>query len=175
VKALRLVVNVAAYQCAWFACVLGAAAQRPALGLAVVLAAVLWHLYCARLPGRELRLIAIAVLCGLTFESVLVASGWVRMEPAVLVGSFTPLWMVALWAAFATTLNVSLRNLRSRYLLATVLAGLGAPLAYFAGASLGALQWVNATAALLLIAAGWALMTPLLMKAAQTYDGFAAA
>lgn len=174
-KSLRLVVNVIAYQCAWFACVLGAAAQRPALGIAVALAAVLWHLYCARLPGRELRLIAIAVLFGLTFETVLVASGWVHMESAVLVGNFTPLWMVALWAAFATTLNVSLRSLRSRYLLATILAGLGAPLAYYGGARLGALEWVDATPALLLIAVGWAVMTPLLMKAAQRFDGFAAA
>jgi hypothetical protein len=174
-KSLRLVVNVVAYQCAWFACVLGAAAQRPVLGMVVALAAMLWHLYSARLPGRELRLIAIAALCGLIFETTLVASGWVHMEPAVLVGEFTPLWMVVLWAAFATTLNVSLRSLRSRYLLATVLAALGAPLAYYGGARLGALQWVDATPALLLIAAGWAVMTPLLMKAAQRYDGFAPA
>ena len=45
--------------------------------------------------------------------------------------------MVALWAAFATTLNVSLRALRQRYLLSAVLAAVGAPLAYYAGARAG--------------------------------------
>jgi hypothetical protein len=166
---------VAAYNCAWFACVLGAAAQRPLFGMVVAAAVVLWHLHSATAPRRELRLIAIAVLCGAAFETLLVASGWVRMSPALLLGSFTPLWMVALWAAFATMLNVALRALRPRYLLSAALAAMGAPLAYYAGARMGALQWVQEVPALLLIALGWAVLTPLLMKSAQRYDGFAAA
>jgi hypothetical protein len=175
VKTLRLAVNVVAYQCAWFACVLSAAAQRPVIGLLVVAAVLLWHLYSAPEPRRELGLIAIAALVGAAFESVLVASGWVRMPPAALLGSVTPLWMVALWAAFATTLNVSLRALRPHYLLSALLGGVGAPLAYYAGAGLGALQWVEEVPALLVIGAGWALLTPLLMKSAQRFDGFARA
>jgi hypothetical protein len=174
-KPLRIAINVAAYQCAWFACVLGAATGLPLIGMAVAAAAVLWHLHCAAEPGRELRLIAISVLLGAAFETLLVASGWVRMSPAVLFGSVTPLWMVALWAAFATMLNVSLRALRPRYLLSAVLAGIGAPLAYYAGARMGALQWVHEVPALLVIALGWAVLTPLLMKSAQRFDGFASA
>jgi Protein of unknown function (DUF2878) len=174
-KTLRIAVNVIAYQCAWIACVLGAAAQRPLLGVAVAAAAVLWHLHSAAQPRRELRLVAIAALCGAAFETLLVASGWVRMPQAQLFASITPLWMVALWAAFATTLNVALRALRPHYLLSALLAAVGAPLAYLAGARLGALQWVNEAPALILIALGWAGLTPLLMKSAQRFDGFAAA
>lgn len=170
----RLVVNAVIYQCAWFACVMGAAARHPAIGIAVVAAAVLWHLRGAREPRRELLLIGIAIVAGTFFESLLVASGWVRMEPAVLVGSITPLWMVALWAAFATTLNVSLRALRRRYLLCALVAAVAAPLAYAAGVRLGALQWERAPAAVLLIAIGWALLLPLLMRAALRFDGYAA-
>jgi len=172
---LRLAINIVAYQCAWFACILGAAAQRPGLGMAVALAVVLWHLGSAPEPRRELRLIGIAVLLGLAFESLLVASGWVHMEPGVLFGSITPLWMVALWAAFATTLNVALRGLRHRYLLCAALGAVGAPLAYYAGARLGALHWVNEVPALLVIALGWAVLTPVLMKSAQRFDGFTTA
>jgi hypothetical protein len=174
-KPLRIAVNVVAYQCAWFACVLGAATQRPLLGMAVAAAAVLWHLRSAARPQRELRLIAIAALCGAAFETLLVASGWVRMSPVLLSGSLTPLWMVALWAAFATTLNVSLRALRPHYLLSALLAAVGAPLAYWAGARMGAMQWVHEAPALILIALGWAALTPLLMKSAQHFDGFATA
>lgn len=171
---LRLVANVVVYQCAWFACVLGAAANRPWLGIAAAAAAVLLHLYLAPSPRRELPLILLATLAGAAFESLLVASGWVRPSPALLVGSVMPVWMVALWAAFATTLNVSLRALRHRYLVTAIIAAVGAPLAYGAGASLGALQWVQATPALLLVAGGWAVLLPLLMRTAQRFDGFAA-
>jgi hypothetical protein len=174
-KPLGIAVNVIAYQCAWFACVLGAAAQRPLPGMAVAAAVVLWHLHSAARPQRELRLIAIAALCGAAFETLLVASDWVRMSPALLSGNITPLWMVALWAAFATTLNVSLRALRPHYLLSALLAAVGAPLAYWAGARMGAIQWVHEAPALILVALGWAALTPLLMKSAQRFDGFATA
>jgi hypothetical protein len=172
VNRLRIVGNVVAYQCAWFACVLSVAAQRPLIGLTTEVAVVLWHLWSATEPRRELQLIAIASLCGAAFETLLVASGWVRMEPAVLLGGVTPLWMVALWAAFATTFNVSLRALRSHYFLSALLGAVGAPLAYYAGARMGAIQWVNEVPALIVVALGWALLTPLLMKSALRFDGF---
>jgi hypothetical protein len=173
VKRIGVIVNVVAYQCAWFACVLGAAAQHPAIGLLMVAGVIAWHLHSAAEPRRELRLIGIALACGAVFETLLAASGWVRMESSALPAGLAPLWMVALWAAFATTLNVSLRALRSRYVLSAVLAAAGAPLAYHAGAGLGALHWVEQVPALVLIALGWALLLPLLMKLAQRFDGFA--
>jgi hypothetical protein len=173
VKVLRLVVNVVVYQCAWFACVLSAAAHRPGIGIAVAGAAVLLHLYVAPSPRRELTLILLAALAGTIFESLLGASGWVRSSPTLLLGSVLPVWMVALWAVFATTLNVSLRALRHRYLVSAAIAAVGAPLAYEAGAALGAMQWVEATPALLLVAGGWAVLLPLLMRTAQRFDGFA--
>jgi hypothetical protein len=170
-RPVRLAANVLVYQGAWFGCVLGAAANRPWIGVGLALAAVLLHLWLAPAPRRELPLIALATLAGAGFESLLVASGWVRSGP-LLLGS-VPLCMVALWAAFATTLNVSLRALRRRYLLTAGIAAIGAPLAYEAGAALGALQWVEATPALLLVACGWAVLLPVLMRTAQRFDGFA--
>jgi hypothetical protein len=172
-KASRIALNAVAYQGAWFACVLGAAASQPYVGVAAAVAAVLLHLYVAPAPRRELVLILLATLAGTAFESLLVASGWVRSAPTLLLGSAVPMTMVALWAAFATTLNVSLRALRRRYLLTAAIAAVGAPLAYKAGAALGALQWVEATPALLLVACGWAVLLPLLMHTAQRFDGFA--
>ncbi len=171
---LRLVLNAVAYQCVWCACVLSAAAQRPMIGIVVALVALAWHLHCASAPGRELRLIAIAATLGAAFETLLVASGWVRMDSTVLIGGYTPLWMVALWATFATTLNVSLRTLRPHFALGAALAGVGAPIAYLAGSRLGALQWVHAGPALLVIACAWGVSMPLLLKSAIRYDGFIA-
>lgn len=174
VSARRLLTNVLVYQCAWVACILSAAAQRPWIGVMVAAAAVLLHLFSAPRPQREWPLILIAAMTGAAFESLLFASGWVRYSPVLLVGSMLPLWMVALWVAFATTLNVSLRGLRRHYWVTAFIAAFGAPLAYQSGAALGALQWVEATPALLLVATGWAVLLPLLMRTAQRFDGFAA-
>jgi hypothetical protein len=170
-----MVLNVLLYQGVWLVAVLGAAAQHYSVSLLVAATAILWHLYTARAPRREMALIGIAALMGALFESALLAAGSVQVAPGALVGSVMPLWMVALWASFATTLNVSLRALRQRYLLCGLLAAVAAPLAYAAGARLGALHWVEGKHGLLMVAAGWGLLLPLLMKSAQRFDGFASA
>jgi hypothetical protein len=172
-KHLPLAVNLLAYQCAWLACVLGAAHQRPLIGLVVAGTALLLHLAWASAPRRELPLIATAVAIGAVFETVLVASGWVRVDESLLVASSTPLLMVVLWAVFATTLNVALRSLRSRYLLCSLLAAIAAPLAYRAGAQLGALEMVEIVPALVLVSLSWAVLLPLLMRTALRFDGMA--
>jgi hypothetical protein len=169
-----LALNLLAYQCTWFASVLGAATGHPATGLAFAGATVLWHLYAAPAPMRELKLVGAATIAGAAFECLLQATGWIRATHEPLPGGLLPLWMVALWAAFATTLNVSLRALRDRTLLCMVVAGLGAPLAYSAGARLGALELTDALRGMLLVGAGWALLMPLLMRMARRLDGFAA-
>jgi hypothetical protein len=139
--------------------------------MAVAIAVLLLHLSTASAPRRELALMGVAVVVGILFESGLVAGGWVRVNDALLVGSSTPLLMVVLWAVFATTLNVALRPLRGRHLLIALLAAIGAPMAYLAGARLGALETPDALPALALISVGWAVMLPLLMRTAQRLDG----
>jgi hypothetical protein len=76
-------------------------------------------------------------------------------------------WLVILWALFATTLNSSLRALQSRPWIAAALGAAGGPLAYYAGARLGALQFLEPAAMLAALALGWALATPLLLSLAR--------
>ncbi len=169
-----LLANVLLFQAGWFACVLGAANGAAWLGPAVAAAAVGWHLARAAAPRPEAALIGVAALAGLAFETALVHSGWLHFDPAGMpFEALAPFWMVALWALFATTLNVSLRALHGRWRVAALLGAVGGPLAYAGGARLGALEWVDATAALAAIGIGWAVLTPLLLLAARRLDGFA--
>ena len=69
---------------------------------------------------------------------------------------WAPFWMVSLWMAFATTLNHSLRWLTSRPWVATLSGAIGGPLAYLAGAKLGAMTLASPVSAMLLIAGLWA-------------------
>ena len=154
-----MIVNAVLFQVGWFACVLGAAngyALEGALAAALI---VLGHVVHAERPAREAALALAAAALGWVFESLLVAAGLVRVEHLY--------WLVALWALFATTLNSSLRALQSRPWLAALFGAVGAPLAYYGGARLGALEFLQPAAMLAALAVGWALAAPSLFLLAR--------
>lgn len=170
---MMLAINVALFQIGWFACVLGAAYGLPWIGVLAASVIVTWHLARATRPRQELALVALAALLGALFETVLVRTGWIRFETGMIVDDTAPYWMVALWAIFATTLNVSLRTLRPHLILAALLGAIGGPAAYYAGARLGALELTAAGLALSAIGVGWAFLAPMLLGAARRFDGYA--
>jgi hypothetical protein len=61
--------------------------------------------------------------------------------------------------------------LKNRWLASVVLGAAAGPLSYWAGARLGALELIDPVPALLALAIGWALMTPLLLAIARRFDG----
>lgn len=164
--------NFVAFQFGWFACVLGAAYGLPWAGTAIALAIVGWHLTRALQPRAELILVLIAAAIGVLWDSLLPALGWIEYPNGMLINGTAPHWMVALWMLFATTLNVSLAWLKRNLWLAAGFGAIGGPLAYLGGAKLGALVFVEQTAALVALAIGWALLTPLLILVARRHDGF---
>ena len=170
---MTLVANVALFQAGWFACVLGASYGRPWIGAIAAALIVSWNALRAAHPSRELALVGVAAALGALFETVLLQSGFVHFAVGTVVDGAAPYWMVALWAIFATTLNVSLRWLRAYPVLGALLGGIGGPLAYYAGARLGALEFAAAGAALAAIAIGWAVLTPVLLATARRLDGYA--
>lgn len=174
-SATTVATNAILFQVGWFACVLGAARGAPWtwIGLATVGAIAAWHVARARKPAAELRLLLLALLVGAVFETLLARTGWLRIEEGIWIAGIAPVWMAALWANFATTLNVSLRPLRDRLGLAALLGAIGAPLAYFGGSRLGAMELIEAMPALLAIGVGWLLLAPLLFMAARRFDGYA--
>jgi len=163
---LALAANILLFQIGWFACVLGAAHGYAREGALLALAIVAAHVARAGRPGREAALVASAVLLGAVFDSLLVQAGWLRYEAGVLVEGTAPYWILAMWALFATTLNVSMRALRTHPWLGVMFGAIGGPAAYYAGAGLGALSFVAFVPALTALAIGWAIATPLLFTLA---------
>lgn len=168
---MTFVVNVVLFQAGWFACVLGAAYGMPLIGALAAGVIVAWHLARAVEPKKETVLIALAMIAGALFETLLVQTGWVRFAAGVLVEGTPPYWMIALWAVFATTINVSLRSLRPHLWLAALFGAIGGPAAYYAGTRLGAIEFA-AGGALIAIGIGWAILTPALFSAARRMDGY---
>jgi Protein of unknown function (DUF2878) len=167
----NVIVNFMAFQIGWFACVLGAAWGRPWIGTAIAAAVVALHLWCVARPGQELRLIAAALAIGLAWDSLLMNLGLVTFQSGFPLEYAAPQWILALWALFATTLNVSLRWLQGRWLVAALLGAAAGPLSYWAGMRLGALVLPELLPALLALAVGWGAMTPLLLVVARRFNG----
>jgi hypothetical protein len=170
-RALGLLLNFVAFQLGWFACVVGAARGWPLTGTAIGAVIVASHIVRAARPREELKLIGVALLIGVLWDSALIVLGLTDFTSGTLLVGLAPPWILALWALFATTLNLSLRWLRQRWLLAALLGAVAGPLSYWAGARLGAVQLVAPWPALIALSIGWALMTPVLVIVASRCDG----
>lgn len=168
---MNLALNFVAFQAGWFATVLGAANGMPWLGPIAVLAVAVLHLKASHRPRNEARLLLSAMALGVVADSLLLATGWIAYPNGAWVAGLAPYWIVTLWALFATTLNVSMRWLRGRYLLAAVFGAVGGPLSYLAGAKLGAMVFVESASALTALAVGWGLLMPTLVWLAERLDG----
>lgn len=72
------IVNLCLYELGWFACVLGAAGQRPWFGMALGLAFLCVHLVLVRGVRPQLALLAVAGATGLAADSLLMSWGVLR-------------------------------------------------------------------------------------------------
>ena len=166
-------INYVAFQIGWFACVLSAAHGRPVLGLMMALLLLGLHLALATQFWPEVKLMLACAVIGVTFDSLLLASGWISYPNGEWIPGLAPFWIVAMWLLFAATLNLSMAWMKGRMVLASVMGLIGGPLSYIAGQELGAIRLEQPEAALMAIAIAWAGLMPLLCLLAQRWNGFA--
>jgi hypothetical protein len=166
---MRLWANFIGYQLVWLAAVYGASQGEAWPALLTTAVFVLIQLTASRQRGADLALIATALVLGLLVDGTLARSHVLRYAtpaPAVPAGG-APAWILALWVAFALTINHSLRWLRGRPLVGVVAGVLGGPLAYAGAARLGAVTpdlplWRTAA----YVAVGWGIALALLAAVA---------
>lgn len=165
--ARRDLLTVVGFQVVWLACALGAAADLPMLGVAAASLLLVWHLAASPRVAPEVALVLLAGAGGVVGESLLVASGAVAYASPTPRLALAPLWIVALWLAFATTIAPTERMLgRWPLAKAAVFGALLGPLAYVAGARLGALTLPQSgLSGYLPIALVWGIAMPALMAA----------
>ncbi len=170
----RLITNFVLFQIGWFACVLGGAWNLPWVGTLSVIAILAYHFSTANEALDEASLIGFAVLLGFVWDSFLVATGTLTYQSGVFHSELAPHWIIAMWALFASTLNVSLSWLKDRYFIALLFGAAGGPLAYYAGLKLGAVDMPDQTLALMALGLGWSVIMPLLMWLSKRFNGFEA-
>ena len=156
--------NFVLFQLCWFANVLSASAGWPEIGVTLTALWIALHLSSIdEGRGTESLLLIAAAVFGYTADSLLVLLGLIEFPEHARLGGPSPLWMVALWVAFAATFLHALRWLKDRYLLAALLGALGGPLAYRAGEALGAIAIPDAIPGLIAVGVEWLIAMPILL------------
>lgn len=170
----KTVINFAGFQIGWLACVVGGANSMPWIGPLLAIAVLTWHLIQANAWKKELMLIVMITLAGSLFDQALLWLGWIYYPAGATSAWLIPVWMMALWALFSSTLNVSLRWMRGKHLTAVMFGFIGGPLAYIAGQKLGAMELVSYNTLLVALAIGWGLMMPAMLWLSEAFDGYGA-
>ncbi|MFT5447918.1 MAG: hypothetical protein ACI9DC_003097 [Gammaproteobacteria bacterium] len=169
---MRNLLNFSAFQCCWFANVIGAANGVPWLGPLVTSLWLAVHIASLRgvaMPGDiafEARVLLAAIAIGWAADSALTLAGLISFPDITRLGGPSPLWMVALWACFAATLRHSLGWLRARWLLGAVLGAVAGPLAYLGGEALGAISLISEFS-IAAVSVQYAIATPILLAIAH--------
>ena len=167
-KAIGVWVNLLGYQSGWFVTVIGANHGRtwPAWAAAGLLCG--GHMATSDRRGLDVRLGLSAALLGTLLDGLWASSGLLRYSPAMpavpLLGC--PLWILALWIAFSTTVSRSLGWLRGRIGMAALLGAVGGPLAYWGAArGWGVVAFSTpAWEAVLALGAGWGMALGILVS-----------
>ncbi len=159
--------NAVIYKIGWLACVVGAAVGWGTAGALVAIGLTALHAVLAERPEREWPLLLAAAALGMGLDTFHAAAGVLDFRGHQ-AGSIAPIWIVALWLQFATTLHFSLRWLSRRYALAAVLGLTGGPLAFLAGERIGAATFGDPRAlSLAVIGLSWAIALPTLVAIAD--------
>ena len=155
--------NFLFFQAGWFACVIGAANQQVFWPVVATVLYIAIHIWQSPRPVLEFKLILKAALFGAVVDTLIVNGGFLSFQNAWPSAYLSPIWMWALWALVASTMNSSLAWLRSRPILGAVLGAIAGPMSYEAGVRMGAGTWGahGQTGGLILLGVAWGVAIPL--------------
>lgn len=154
------------FQIAWFAAVIGGAHDLDFAVSSPALALFAFHILNnhRRWFDATARITSIFIM-GIVIEIILLKSGVISYRGLTASTSFPPLWILALWLAFATLPDGALSWLEGRTILQIVFGAVGGPLSYLAGEKLGAATLHgNFVYAMAVLAFAWAVATPLCFR-----------
>ena len=109
-------------------------------------------------------------LIGVIWESLMVATDCLIYLNGQFLNYLPPYWIIAMWFLFATTLNVSLRWLHRRILLASIMGLIFGPITYYGGAKLGGVRFTDPTFSMMVIAISWGVLLPIITIIARRLD-----
>ena len=158
----RLWINIASFQIVWFVSVV----YGDMLAMIFTSIALLIHARWVMQHQNEWLLIVAITILGLLWDGLMSWTGVLIFEPSSSI--FIPLWLICLWALFASTLSHALAWLRQRLLISAILGAIFGPFSYWAGTRLSATELGSPLQqSLLILAIGWMFIMPLALLMAR--------
>ena len=158
------IINFIGFQIGWFTCAFSAAYERQWIAIGVVVFMLFMHLFFSKRRTQDFYFILTVTLIGGVIETMAGLLGICRFNGSFYDNWIVPLWFLALWALFASTLHYSLSWLNRRYLLAAFLGAIAGPLSYFGGEKIGAIDIIgNITLSLSWLIIIWGFGMPFFM------------
>ena len=157
----RIVINFILFDIGWMICVISGANQLGMVALITVFVFMMYHFYVIPDKLTEFKFIAIAAILGTLVDSINLYLGILNhLDPNQI--PIAPLWLIALWILFASTIRHSFSWLNHKPLMAAISGAIFGPLAYYSGYKLGALNLAsdNIAYSIISISVIWAILTP---------------
>lgn len=135
------IINYFGFSIVWICCASTPSLEMPLLAPIITLIFLFFHFsIIAYKRYQELQLIIFAIFLGAIVDSgfaifnIVQYNGVINQFP-----NLAPIWVLCLWAGFASQVNYAMRYLKGKYLL-VAFYGLLAPLAYMAGEKINAVS-----------------------------------
>lgn len=162
------VINYFGFSIVWICCASTPSLEMPLLAPITTLIFLFFHFsIIAYKRYQELQLIIFAIFLGAIVDSgfaifnIVQYNGVINQFP-----NLAPIWVLCLWAGFASQVNYAMRYLRGKYLL-IAFYGLLAPLAYIAGEKINAVSIGTENINYAIIAITWSISFILLFRVSQ--------
>ena len=160
---LKMIINIVGFYIGWWGCILGSSNELPYLGPLLMTIFLIVHGRFFIKDVKEIQLIIIIGLIG-----TLVDSGLFLSQSFIYAGAYSnnlliaPLWITAMWAGFAATVNHSMKFFHNKWILMIISGAIFGPAAYFTGEGFGAIIFLlSPLLSGLVIGAVWAVSMPL--------------
>ena len=132
---MKNTINLILFQFSWWVCVLGTAYDLSYIGPLCMLLFLTLHLFYLNPNCQEAKFIVYVLLIGTLVDTCLASTGLMSYEGIYndSIRNLAPLWITAMWAGFAATINHSMSWLNNRPISGFLLGGVFGPLSYLTG------------------------------------------
>ncbi len=164
------VINYFGFSIVWICCASTPSLEMPLLAPITTLIFLFFHFsIIAYKRYQELQLIIFAIFLGIIVDSgfaIFNIVQYMQYNGTINQNLVPPIWMLCLWAGFASQVNYAMRYLRGKYLL-IAFYGLLAPLAYMGGEKIKAVEIGPENINYAIIAITWSISFILLFRVSQ--------
>tara|TARA_B110000014_G_C20123980_1_gene597236 strand:+ start:4282 stop:4800 length:519 start_codon:yes stop_codon:yes gene_type:complete len=150
------------FKICWLLCAFCTQWEQPYLGPIATLIFILIHLFIVKFKARDIKIIILAIMCGIIFDSSFSFFNIITYQGGILTNyNLAPLWILSMWGGFSLTMLYTLESIKEKYFISALLGGLGGPLSYSAGVGIGSLS-IQSNLSYLLLAVCWGSIIPIL-------------